>query len=386
MLNKRKNRSENSCHVVFITPPLSPGRLSMLAELARMEGIFLKTLITNIKDPIRKYDVQDKVPFPAEMLPTWTFRVKRKKGHHEYRTVAVDSTFFRLITEVPDVVIAVGFSVPCAQAMLYCKLFRKPFISFSTSTCFSEKFITPAQKWLRKFIIARCDGHIVVSTEAAEYIRSFEKHSPNIGISLQTTDIRFIADEVYKYKQGLPARKEIHILYIGQLINRKGVWQLMELIKNLKDCPVQFILDMVGDGPLRADLEDFCYKEGLESIVKFHGWVSYANLPIHLANADLFILLTLEDTFAVVINEALAAGLPVICSCFAGAAHDLICDNKNGFIVDPSNIEDVVRKTLLLIENDKLRKQMGKRSTEIIQKHTPLASVRRIKEVVDIVC
>jgi glycosyltransferase involved in cell wall biosynthesis len=72
------------------------------------------------------------------------------------------------------------------------------------------------------------------------------------------------------------------------------------------------------------------------------GFVSQDEIPVYYALADVFVLLSIADPNPLVIFEALAAGLPIVCSSLAGNAVDFIVNGSNGFQVDPLDIDTVV--------------------------------------------
>jgi len=72
-----------------------------------------------------------------------------------------------------------------------------------------------------------------------------------------------------------------------------------------------------------------------------------------------------------VVNEAMACGLPVICSKNAGVARDLVRDGINGYLFNPNDVMELRDKLLLLVDNADRRKQMGENSMRIISECTP---------------
>jgi glycosyltransferase involved in cell wall biosynthesis len=102
---------------------------------------------------------------------------------------------------------------------------------------------------------------------------------------------------------------------------------------------VQFAL--AGDGPLRQRLSQLALPVNVK--LEFLGVFQYGDLPEIYAAAGVFVLPTLADAWAVVVNEALAAGLPVLGSAYAQAVEELIQDGQNGWIFKPDNAEETYR-------------------------------------------
>jgi glycosyltransferase involved in cell wall biosynthesis len=170
-------------------------------------------------------------------------------------------------------------------------------------------------------------------------------------------------------------------LYVGQLIARKGVLNLLEACKLLKqqsDRP--FTVLLVGDGEQRPELEAFVQVNGLGDQIKFVGQVEYARLGTYIRNSDVFIFPTLEDIWGMVVLEAMAFGKVVLCSRWAGSA-EIIIEGENGYIFDPYKPEELTKILLRLIDSSDLITCMGKKSKEIMSQHTPQTAGKFLTEV-----
>jgi glycosyltransferase involved in cell wall biosynthesis len=88
-------------------------------------------------------------------------------------------------------------------------------------------------------------------------------------------------------------------------------------------------------------------------------------LPEVYAAADIYALVSTYEPFGVVVREAAAAGLPIVCSRVAGAAGDVAVGGRNGFLVDPQDIDGVASALRALVEDPALRAQMGAESAAI---------------------
>jgi glycosyltransferase involved in cell wall biosynthesis len=84
-------------------------------------------------------------------------------------------------------------------------------------------------------------------------------------------------------------------------------------------------------------------------------------------DADVFALLSRQETWGVVVNEAAASGLPLVLSDRVGAAYDLLCDGENGFLVPADDVAAAARAIRTLAEDPELRRRMGERSRELVR-------------------
>jgi glycosyltransferase involved in cell wall biosynthesis len=108
------------------------------------------------------------------------------------------------------------------------------------------------------------------------------------------------------------------IVYIGQLVHRKGVDLLLCALASMSNA--QWQLSIIGDGPQLPFLKKLVHSLGIEKKVHWLGMVPNSDLHIKLASADLMVLPSRFDGWGAVVNEALLAGVPVICSDACGAS------------------------------------------------------------------
>jgi glycosyltransferase involved in cell wall biosynthesis len=132
-------------------------------------------------------------------------------------------------------------------------------------------------------------------------------------------------------------RDGVRFLYCGQLIHRKGVDLLIDAFCESARVFPRIELTLVGDGPLRADLKQRIPAD-IRSRVDFAGFHPVAELPRFFAEADVFVLPSRHDGWGVVVNQAVAAGLPVICSDAVGAGADLVGGDENGYLFPAGDV------------------------------------------------
>jgi len=129
------------------------------------------------------------------------------------------------------------------------------------------------------------------------------------------------------------------MLYVGQLINRKGIYQLLKALSELHDPNVGLLI--VGSGPQGRELEEFCKDQNLENVY-FEGFQQQEALLRYYSLADVLILPSFKEVWGLVVNEALASGIFVLCSSYAGAAYDLIKEGWNGILFNPHSIKELI--------------------------------------------
>jgi glycosyltransferase involved in cell wall biosynthesis len=138
------------------------------------------------------------------------------------------------------------------------------------------------------------------------------------------------------------------IVFIGQLIPRKGVDTLLEALARMTKH--RWTLHVIGDGVMRSDLESRAIRVGIADRVTWAGAVPNALIHQHLRNHDLLVLPSRHDGWGGVVNEALLNGIPVVCSDACGAA-SLIVSNRQGEVTqanDSGALRAAIEKRFLL--------------------------------------
>lgn len=172
----------------------------------------------------------------------------------------------------------------------------------------------------------------------------------------EATDI-----EGLRHELGLEADRPV-ILYASKLIARKYGDDLLEAYARLP-APRPYLL-FVGDGELREPLEHRVAGQGLGD-VRFLGFRNQSELPAFYALADIFVLPSVNETWGLVVNEAMNAGCAIVVSDQVGSGADLVRNGDNGFVVPPRCI-DALTQALEAVLKDGRYRDMGQRSLEII--------------------
>lgn len=163
----------------------------------------------------------------------------------------------------------------------------------------------------------------------------------------------------------------VKFLYVGQLIRRKGIHLLLQACELLLKRGVDyFSVSVVGKGEESEDLRKQAAFLGLEGRIQWVGAINYTDLGAQYQDCDVFVLPTLEDTWAMVVLEAMVSGKPVLCSKFAGAK-ELVHHGVNGYLFDPGNPAELAGYMERLVRDRQLLAQFGQRSREIIAPFTP---------------
>ena len=241
----------------------------------------------------------------------------------------------------PDVVIGWEYNPTAVRCLLWCKFHGKKYISLTDGTLYSERNINSIQRITRKIIIGKCDASIASSTKAKEKLLKWGLDPNKIFVSLLTVDIDKIRTIKHDPKQG-------RLLYVGSMIERKGLDLLVSALRYVDD---DFQLRIVGNGTDKEieELKTRIKNANLEDSIVLCGYKEGRELLEEYQKAQVFVLPTREDCFGLVLLEALCAEVPIISSKYADGAYDVIDEGKNGILVDPYDSKEfgrIIQKVL----------------------------------------
>lgn len=155
---------------------------------------------------------------------------------------------------------------------------------------------------------------------------------------------------------------KVNILYLSNYSESKGLYVLVEAIKILKQKELNFYVTVVGK-PFNVNdkkLDNLLQEYNIKDDVSFVGPKYGAEKDDEFKQADIFVFPTLNDTFPLVLIEAMKYSLPIVGS-MEGAIPEIIDDGETGYIVKKRNFVSVAIKLEKLIKNDSLREEMGRK-------------------------
>ena len=276
----------------------------------------------------------------------------------------------------PDVIVSDGF-LKWTYGSLIVRIFNRKQIKHIMCyerTPHTERaagtFRTLYRKFACKFIDAiDCNGSLT-----AEYVTKDLGFKKSLAFGHMVADTSGIVESVKKVTDDEVVEiqikynlKGLKFIYVGGLIPRKGV---MELLQAWKDAALDNAsLMLVGEGHQRQEAEKFIKDNNMENVV-FTGAVNYDDLGPYYKVADCFIIPTLEDNWSLVVPEAMAAGLPIACSIYNGCHPELV-HPENGWTFDPLNIRQTTETLRTIYDNRDRLIEMGEESRRIVANHTP---------------
>jgi len=153
------------------------------------------------------------------------------------------------------------------------------------------------------------------------------------------------------FRRSAGKRGEFSVLSIARMDRDKGLDMLISAAAYLKDRVNGLSLTLVGDGPLRSELEDQARELGIAGIVRFTGAIEQEDVRNEYEKADVFVLPSFWEGIPVVLLEAMAVGVPVVATRITGIP-ELITDGENGLLV-PTGQKVAVALAILKLYDDR---------------------------------
>lgn len=279
----------------------------------------------------------------------------------------------------PDVVAVPGWSAPAAlSALTWCYRNGKPVVIMSASTLEDE----PRKLWrefVKKQVVMLGGSGLVGGGPQRDYMASLGISKERIFVGYDVVDndcfsAPLDAIRVNPMKQreqrGLPNN---YFLASSRFVEKKNLFRLLTAYSQYRKAvgakAWSFIL--LGDGPLRPLLLELINELDLAQWVAMPGFKQYDELPYYYCLAGVFVHASTSEQWGLVVNEAMAAGLPVLVSERCGCAKDLINHGCNGYTFDPYEINELSNLMQHIASSECDRASMGKASLEIISNWTP---------------
>jgi 1,2-diacylglycerol 3-alpha-glucosyltransferase len=318
----------------------------------------------------------------------------------------------------PAVVVIPGWADSAALgALCWCVQNHVPAIVMSESTAWDERR-SGWKEWVKGRVVRLCAAALAGGTPHADYLARLGMPKERIFMGYDAVDNRYFEEKAEEIrKQKVESRKRLNLpenyfLASARFVEKKNLSRLIEAYARYRELaskaengkqkaemgneeaksrkqktenknefqlsafPISafknvWSLVLLGDGPLRSSILNRRSSLGLDACVHLPGFKQYGELPAYYGLADAFIHASTTEQWGLVVNEAMASGLPVLVSNRCGCATDLVQEGKNGFTFDPYNIEALAQLMLKLSTlNDQLS-TMGSASREIISEWGP---------------
>ena len=374
-----------TCRLVVITEIIAPYRIPVFNALAARGDVDLHVIFLAETDPTqRQWEVyREEIRFSYQVLPGLRKRVGR---HTLILNWGVENS---LALASPDAIVCGGYNYFASWAALrWAERNRVPLYLWVESTARNFRGGHGWMESLKSNFVSRCAGFIVPGQASSHYLSSYGVPAQRLSIAPNAVDNLFFEREsstarsnhaTLRQDLGLPPR---FFLFSGRLVPEKGIFDLLRAYSKLPvELKREIGLVFVGDGPARGDL--IREADNSAGTIVFAGFAQRSRLAAYYGLAEALVFPTHADAWGMVVNEAMACGLPVVCSDAAGCAEDLVLPS-NGRIFPAQNIEMLSAAMAELASDRDLSIRMGRNGRQRIAEYSPERCAAGIAEAVSV--
>lgn len=275
----------------------------------------------------------------------------------------------------PEAVLVPGYADAGALAMAgWAKRRGVPAVLMSESTVDDRKR-AGWKEWVKRGLVSGLfDAAVVGGKRTAAYVEELGIPRERIGFGYNTVDNEYFARGAERWRR--QGSEEPYFLYVGRLSPEKNLQRLSEAYGWYRERGGRWELVVVGGGPLEGRLRG--------AGIRLEGRRTAEELLRYYAHAGALVLPSLSEPWGLVVNEAMAAELPVLVSDRCGCADDLLVDGGNGWLLDPLDVEGMAERMVRMEGlSEEARRVMGARSRAIIADYTPERFAAEVKRLVD---
>lgn len=327
---------------------------------------------------------------PTDTIYAWS--PVQAVGRYGRRRTRSAAELCRALNELqPAVVVCVGYADTEIHCAMQWALTRGiPLVTCSDST-FADEPRTWLKEKLKRAVLAAFDAGLVAGRRAREYLGQLGLQENQLFHPWDVVDNEHFergaraaqthAPEA-REKLGVPER---FFICVARFVPKKNLAHLLEAYARYRKSAGREVWALVlsGAGPLEDELRQLARRLAIEADVIFPGFVQYSDLPVFYGLAGALVLPSVVDQWGLVVNEAMAAGLPVLVSSRCGCVPELVREGHNGFVFDPAELFQLACQLNAVATMDPFaRATMGRRSQEIVAEFSPAAFAQGIEAAV----
>ncbi len=273
----------------------------------------------------------------------------------------------------PDVVAVPGiYDKGAVAALRWCRKHDVPCILMSAST---QRDSTRhfAKEWLKGRLVLCFSSALVGGKPQKAYAVKLGMAPARVFAGYDAVDNDYFfrqaaavrgREQEYRARYYLPARC---FLTSNRFIRKKNLFRLLTAYARYrKSVNDPWHLVLLGDGELMPEVRRSVREKGMQSCVILPGFRQYEELPVYYALASCYVQASTSEQWGLVVNEAMASGLPVLVSRACGCCEDLVRDGENGFAFDPFDIDAMAEKMRMISHGQCDLASMGRASREIV--------------------
>lgn len=293
-----------------------------------------------------------------------------------------------------DAIAVPGWGFPVSRAALeWCRRHQKPAILMSESKWDDAPRVWWKERWKSWRYVSRFDSALVGGKAHQDYLIRLGMAEERVFLGYDVVDNGYFAQGVaiarrhpaatYQRQPNIPPKP--YFLAVTRLIPRKNVAALIRAYGTYYQLYGPNAMDLVicGSGVEEPALRALIHNEKLDG-VHLPGFLSYDALPDWYALAAALIHPALQEQWGLVINEACAAGLPILCSRTVGACPELVYPQQNGLVFPPED-ESAIAQCLIQFHqlDPSTRLEWGQQSQKAVARFSPTAFAEGLMQAID---
>lgn len=347
----------------------------LLKKMAEQKGIDLKVLyLTN--HTLGGIDKQfgQKIEWDTHLFEGYKYEFIKNNSLKP----AVSGSFFGLINwgiikkikkEKPDIVIVHGWAYFTNWLIFVFSFLFKANIWMRAESPLNQelkkrKLVLFVKKIvLRLFLFKIVDKFLYIGKQNKDFYEYYGVNEKQLIFAPYSVDNKNFTKEYNLLKdKKKELRKEFNISYdhvvllsVGKYMEKKNPLDIIEAFNLQKNNKLTLI--MLGEGGLRTKMEEKIRKDNIKNVI-LTGFINQSEISKYYTVADVFVLAsTVGETWGLVVNEAMNFGLPIIISDMPGSAYDLVYNDKNGFVFETGNIDELKKQIEVLSKNKEFREK-----------------------------
>jgi 1,2-diacylglycerol 3-alpha-glucosyltransferase len=293
----------------------------------------------------------------------------------------------------PAVVLIPGWATPASLiALEWCLRNQRPAVVMSESNAFDKKRYALAEL-IKRIVVSLFSAGLAGGQLQSKYLIALGLPRNRVFTGYDVVDNEYFATNAAHVRENQIAFQrelrlpEKYFLASARFVSKKNLRRLMEGFAYYRDlaAPNHWKLVLLGDGPLRPELVTLRRTLDLDNDILMPGFIQYRDLPAYYALANAFVHASTTEQWGLVVNEAMATGLPVIVSNRCGCVPDLLTEGKNGFAFNPESVEDLGKLMVDMSRlSDRRLEEMRAESRRIIAGFTPTRFATAAQRAIDV--
>lgn len=363
--------AEHPPRAVVIWTSLGPPHVARVRALVEESDFDITLLGLCSTEELRSWSLPILEGIQAEIL--------FDQGYEDVDRTQLERKLFTRLDEIaPDIIVLPGYGeAVIRQAARWASKRGVATVLLSASQRSDRTRFAPVEKLKGRWIQTHFDSAFVGGERATAYLADLGFPRERIWRIFSVVDGGFFAEQAQKIRlEEEKWTKELQLdrpyfLYVGRFSPEKNLQTLLRAYQTYRGIsPEPWSLTLVGDGPEADRLREFVATAGVEG-VRLVGFKQVDELPAYYGLASCFILPSLSEPWGLVVNEAMASGLPLLVSNRCGATGDLVFQGLNGYVFDPNDPDRLAQLMERMSADPDRAQRMGDASRNIVSIYTP---------------